>query len=120
MSSRSFDEKNKKMASLSCKKETPFFITGFINSLCFLEDGVCADQTAEYDGNGGDQLDEDVEGRTGGVLKRIADGVADNGCLVAIAALTAVLTGFNVLLGVIPSTACVGHEYCHNEAADRC
>ena len=40
------------------------------------------DQTGEHDGNGGDQLDQDVQRGTGSVLEGVAHGVADDGGLV--------------------------------------
>ena len=44
------------------------------------------DEAGEYDGNGGAELDEDVEGGAGGILERIANGVANNSSLVLVAA----------------------------------
>lgn len=38
----------------------------------------------EYEGLDGHELDQDVEGWTGRVLERIADGVADHGRLVGV------------------------------------
>ena len=76
------------------------------------------DEAGEYDGNGGAELDEDVEGRAGSIFERIADCVTDNSCLVVIGALAAVVASFDVFLCVIPGTACVGHEYCHCKAGN--
>ena len=62
--------------------------------------------------NGG-KLDQDVEGRTRGILERIADGVTSDSVLVsagALAELGAETTGFDVLLRVIPGTTSVGHR----------
>ena len=82
------------------------------------EQTVCSEQSCENSGNNGHELDKDVDGRTGGILERIADGVADNGCLVGIGALAAVVAFLNVLLCVIPCAACVGHEHCHHNAGN--
>ena len=45
------------------------------------------DQASKHDGDRGAELDEDVQGRAGSILERVADGVADNGSLVLLAAL---------------------------------
>ena len=37
------------------------------------------DQAGEHNGNGGAQLDQDVEGGTGGILERVAHSAADAG-----------------------------------------
>ena len=50
-------------------------------------------------------------------LNGIADGVADDGRLVGVGALAAVGPAFDVLLGVVPGAAGVGHEDGHAEAA---
>lgn len=49
------------------------------------------DQAGEHDGDRGAQLDQNVQGRAGSILERVADGVADNGSLVLLAALAAVV-----------------------------
>lgn len=46
-----------------------------------------------HKGLDGHQLDQNVQGRAGGVLQGVADGVTNNGGLVAVAALAAQLTG---------------------------
>ena len=76
------------------------------------------DETGENDGYGGTQLDEDVQGGAGGVLEGIAHGVAHDSGLVALGALAAVVAGLDVLLGVVPGAAGVGHEHGHGEAGD--
>ncbi len=60
---------------------------------------VLDDETREDDGDDRDQFDEDVEGRAGGVLEGIADGVADDGGLVGLAALAAVVSGRKAIIG---------------------
>ena len=47
-------------------------------------------------------LDERVERRAGGVLERVADGVADDRGLVGLGALAALVAVLDVLLGVVP------------------
>ena len=69
----------------------------------------------EHDGNDGHELDQNVQRRTGGVLERVADGVANDGSIVSLVALlgagnVVLLDGF---LGVVPGTAGVGHEEGH-------
>ena len=76
------------------------------------------DQAREHHRDHADQLDEDVQGGTRGVLERIADGVADDARLVGIRALATELAGLDVLLGVVPGTTGVRHEDRHREAAD--
>ena len=84
--------------------------------LCILLENVEGyDEAGEYDGNGGAELDKDVEGGAGGILERIANGVANNSSLVLVAALAAVVAALDVLLGIVPSAAGVGHEYCNSE-----
>ena len=68
------------------------------------------DQAGEDDGDHVHQFDEDVQGRSGGVLEGVADGVPDDGGLVGIGAFAAVLAGFDEFLGVVPGAAGVGHE----------
>src|SRR5207237_8823449 len=66
-----------------------------------------------YDGQEGDHvhdLDQRVEGRAGGILQGVADGVAGDGRLVRLRALAAVEAVFDRLLGVVPGAARVGHE----------
>ncbi len=69
----------------------------------------------EGDNGRGDQhrdqvhhLDQRVQGRAGGVLERVADGVADHGRLVGLGVLAAVVAVLDVLLGVVPGAA--GHR----------
>ena len=81
---------------------------------------VGSDEGAEHEGGDGGELDEDVDGGAGGVLKRVTDGVTDDSSLVLGVALNNVdgvaflvmttdeLLGLNELLGVVPGTARVG------------
>ena len=48
-------------------------------------------QAGKNDGNGGAELDQDVQRGAGGVLERVAHGVADDGGLVRLGALAAVV-----------------------------
>lgn len=63
-------------------------------------------QAGEDHRHGGTQFNEDVQRGAGGVL----EGVAYNGRLVAVRTLAAVMTGLNVLLGVILCVAGIGHK----------
>src|SRR5690242_19215293 len=42
------------------------------------------EQRRQHQGDGGQQLDQNVKAGAGGVFERIADGVADNGSLVSV------------------------------------
>lgn len=66
----------------------------------------------EVDEEGGDQGghqghhgDLGVDGGAGRVLEGVADGVADDGGLVGVRALAALVAGFNVFLAVVPQAA---------------
>ena len=72
------------------------------------------------DGNHRKKLDENVDCRAGGILKGIAHGVAHNGGLVAIAALSAEVARLDIFLGIIPCAAGIAHEYCNEESGNRC
>ena len=63
-------------------------------------------------GDGGHDLDEDVQAGADGILQRIADGVANNGGIVCGRALAVACdgTGLDVLLGIVPSAAGVTGE----------
>mmetsp|Transcript_9173 Transcript_9173/g.22841 ORF Transcript_9173/g.22841 Transcript_9173/m.22841 type:complete len:837 (+) Transcript_9173:48-2558(+) len=68
----------------------------------------------EYEGEDGHELHENVERRARGVLEGVAHGVAHDGGLVVLGALALkVRVGrvppLDVLLGVVPRTASVGH-----------
>jgi hypothetical protein len=63
-------------------------------------------------------LDQRVDRRAGGVLERIADGVADHDRLVHVGALAAVVAFLDVLLGVVPRPAGVGQEVRHQLTDD--
>ena len=78
---------------------------------------MCGLQYAEYyvesgcnDGHHAHELDEDVERRTGCVLEGVAYGIAYDGSLMGIRALAAEITFLDILLGIVPGTAGVGHE----------
>ena len=83
-----------------------------------LNDGEVDHQRGKYDGNHRQQLDEDVDSGAGGILEGIAYGIADDSSLVGVAALAAVYAAFDVLLGVIPGTAGIGHEDGEQEAGN--
>ena len=61
-------------------------------------------------------LDQRVDRRAGGVLERVADGVADDGRGVRLAALAAVGAVLDHLLRVVPGAAGVGEEDRHQHA----
>src|SRR3546814_5599519 len=65
-----------------------------------------------------DLLDHRVDGRSRGVLVRIAYGVAGHRGLMGFAALAAVVAVFDIFLGVIPRAAARGHRDRDEQPAD--
>ena len=63
-------------------------------------------------------LDHRVQRRAGRIFQRVADGIADNGRLVIFAVLAAVVAVFDILLGVVPGPAGVGHEHRLQQAGE--
>ena len=61
-------------------------------------------------------LDERVQGRSGGVLERVSDGVTNDRRTVSIAALSTMVTVFDVLLGVVPRSTGIGQVVGHQLA----
>ena len=61
-------------------------------------------------------LDQRVDGRAGGVLERVTDGVTDHGGRVRLGTLAAVDAVLDQLLGVVPGTTGVGQEHRHQGA----
>ena len=72
----------------------------------------------EHQGHDRHEFDQDIQGRTGGVLKRIADRVTHNRGLMRGRTLAAVMAFFDVFLRIVPGTAGVGHEDCQQNAGD--
>ena len=54
------------------------------------------------EGDGGEELDEDVDGGSGRVFAGVSNGVASDGGLVGLAALASMLPALYVLLSVVP------------------
>ena len=86
---------------------------------------IVSEQAADLDEHGseddrhdGHELDEDIDRGTGGVLERVADGVADDGGLMRVRAFAAVRAALDILLCVIPRAAGVGHVYGEQDAGD--
>lgn len=77
------------------------------------------DGGGEDDRDNGHQLDQNVEGRTRGILEGITDGVTDNGSLVFSRSLLSDLSvnsevaTFDIFLGIVPSTTRVGGGNSH-------
>jgi len=83
-----------------------------------------SDERAENEGDNSGKLDEDVDGRAGGVLKRVTDGVTRDGSSLDVLEVRGVLCdrnffsfslnvdykslSLNDLLGVVPSATGVG------------
>lgn len=74
------------------------------------------EQRGERQRDDGHEVDEDVHGRAGGILERIAHGIAHDSRLVGLGALAAMMTLLDVLLRVVPRAAGVGHEDGHEHA----
>ena len=65
-----------------------------------------------------DDLDQGVDRRTCGVLVGVAHGVAGHSRFVGFRALAAVVSVFDVFLGVVPSTAAGTHGNSHEQTGD--
>ena len=65
-----------------------------------------------------DNGDLGVDRRSGGIFERVADGVADDGGLMGLAALAALFARFDVLFRVVPQPAGVAHEERKEEPRD--
>src|ERR1035437_9116540 len=83
------------------------------------------EERGHNEGDGGQQLHENVERRTGGVLEGIADGVADDGGCVRerlladhVAIFIEQVTRLDVLLGVVPGAAAVVEDGGEQDAGD--
>ena len=70
-----------------------------------LEQAPSNGESGHHDAHHAHELDEDVEARACGVLEGVAYGVAHDGGLVNVAALTAEVAFLHVLLGIVPRTA---------------
>ena len=66
------------------------------------------------------QFDQNIHGRSGGILKWIAYGIADHGRFMVIGTFSAEVTFFNVLFGVIQGTAAIGHKERQEGTHDGC
>ena len=82
------------------------------------EEGEHDEHGGEQGGNQAHHGNLGVDGGAGGVLEGVAHGVANDGRLVGVAALAALGAGLNVLLGVVPQAAGIGHEQSQQQAAD--
>ena len=94
----------------------PFFTRTFFPFST--EEGEHDEHGGEHGGNQAHHGNLGVDGGAGGVLEGVAHGVANDGRLVGVAALAALGAGLNVLLGVVPQAAGVGHEQSQQQAAD--
>lgn len=82
------------------------------------KEGECDEEGREQGGHQGNDSDLGIDGRAGSILEGITYSIADDSCLVGIAALAALMTGFNIFLGVVPEAARIGHEQCQQQAGD--
>ena len=74
------------------------------------EQVILGDEGGEEAGDEAHDRDECIQRRTGRILEGVADGVANDGRLVRFRSRTAAVARFDILLGVVPETARVGHE----------
>ena len=72
----------------------------------------CKGCDQRYDGDLG------INGRTCGILERIADGVSYDSGLMGIRAFSSEVSGFDILLGIVPESAGIVHEDCKQEAGN--
>src|SRR5208337_2589982 len=79
---------------------------------------VLDQQRHDEQGHDVDHLDHGVHGGAGGVLVRVAHGVAGDRGFMGIGALAAVEAVFDGLLGVIPGAAAGGHGNGQEQAGD--
>src|SRR5512135_1041146 len=83
------------------------------------DERVAAGQEADYQQRHDvDDLDHRVDGRAGGVLVGVADGVAGYRRLMGVGTLAAEVAVLDVLLRVIPGAAAGGHRDSDEEAGD--
>ena len=99
------------IAPISTTRETPAMVKRAASLSCrlMMAGSVRSDDQVHH-------LDQRVQGRSGGVLERVADGVADDGRLVGLGALAAVVAVLDVLLGVVPRPTGVGQVVGHQLA----
>ena len=62
-------------------------------------------QSRHHDRYRAHQLDKDIQTRAGSVFERIANRIADNGCLMRLATLAAVVSFLDEFLCVIPCSS---------------
>ena len=94
----------------------PFFWVGW---LLVQIAGEAQQHRSQHQGDHAHQLDENVHGRTRGVLEGVTNGVAHDRGLVVVTTLAAKMAFLDVLLGVVPGAAAVGHEQGQEGAHDR-
>ena len=64
------------------------------------------------------EFDENVDGRTGRIFERIADGVTDDSGFMGVTTFATVISAFDVFLGIIPCTTSIGHEDGENDTGN--
>mmetsp|Transcript_4008 Transcript_4008/g.7351 ORF Transcript_4008/g.7351 Transcript_4008/m.7351 type:complete len:763 (+) Transcript_4008:662-2950(+) len=84
------------------------------------------ERPSEYQRDNSHQLHDDVEGRSGGVLQRVADGVTDDGGVVLVSLLSldnavgvSEESSTDELLGVIPGASGVGSRDSHGHSGSQ-
>ena len=75
-----------------------------------LQDAEDHIEACRHYGDHAHELDEDIERRTGSVLEGVSYSISYHCGLVGLGAFAAQVALLNVLLGIVPGTAGVGHE----------
>src|SRR5690606_25588492 len=89
-----------------------------------LRDFLLGQVRGQHQGHDGGELDQDVHGRTAGILERVTYRVAGNRCLVCVATLLVhhavdQHSLFEALLGIVPCATSVVLEHTHEHTAHR-
>ena len=77
-----------------------------------------SEQSGQQGSHQGDHGDLGVNGRSCGILERIAHSVACHGCFMGRGAFASFVPGLHVLFGIVPKAAGIGHEQGQQKTAD--
>ena len=79
------------------------------NRVC-LEQAPSNSKACHYDSHHAHQFDKDIKARTGSILKRITYRIAYNRGFMHFATFAAEIAFLDILLGIVPGAAGVGHH----------